>query len=340
MHKKLHLKLQQMLDDSIDAGNPGVILELDAPTRGIHERLSSGLFGLKTNQRLNVGDGFRIASMSKTFTGTIVMQLMEEGTLDIDAPFFDYLQIDDIPMSAGHDAGEITIRMLLNHTSGLCDFAVGRAWGREVRSNPAKFRLPVDTLSWALAHSEPVAAPGVKYNYSDTGYIMLGLLVEKLTREKWGDLCRNRILAPLGMSETWLEAYESPRSTLSHCYVEEYDGLEINGSVDWAAGGHVSTSADLQTFMQALFHGQLFQHLSTLDEMLTAADTADGGGYGAGVRIRPCSGTTLWGHSGFWGSFMGYIPSERITITGTQNRVGANAADLVDAVLTTVLRQQ
>jgi D-alanyl-D-alanine carboxypeptidase len=302
--------------------------------------LSSGLFNLKTHQRLDVSDGFRIASMSKTFTGTIVMQMMEEGTLDIDAPLLEYLQIDNIPMSAGHDAREITIRMLLNHTSGLCDFAVGKAWAREIRSDPGKFRQPEDTLNWALAHGEPVAAPGVKYNYSDTGYVMLGLLIEKLTGEKWGDLCRNKIFAPLEMAETWLEGYESPRSTLSHCYVEEYDGLKINGSVDWAAGGHVSTSADLRKFMQALFHGRLFQRLSTLDEMLTAADTADGGGYGAGVRIRPCSSTTLWGHSGFWGSFMGYIPSERITITGTQNRVGANAGDLVDAVLAVVLQQQ
>ncbi len=78
----MHKKLQQMLDDSVGAGDPGVILELDAPARGIHERLSSGLFNLKTNQRLNVSDGVRIASMSKTFTGTIVMQLMEQGTLD------------------------------------------------------------------------------------------------------------------------------------------------------------------------------------------------------------------------------------------------------------------
>jgi CubicO group peptidase (beta-lactamase class C family) len=84
MHKKLQQKLQpelqQMLDDSVDAGNPGVILELDAPTRGIHESLPSGLFGLRTNQCLSVSDGFRIACMSKIFTGTIVMQLMEEGT--------------------------------------------------------------------------------------------------------------------------------------------------------------------------------------------------------------------------------------------------------------------
>lgn len=78
----MHKKLQQMLDDSVGAGNPGVILELDAPARGIHERLPSGFFNLKTNQRLKVSEGFRIASMSKTFTGTIVMQLMQQGTRD------------------------------------------------------------------------------------------------------------------------------------------------------------------------------------------------------------------------------------------------------------------
>lgn len=79
----MHKKLQQMLDDSVGGGNPGVILELDAPTRDIHERLPSGRFNLKTDQRLKVSDGFRIASMSKNiYRYDCVMQLMEQGTLD------------------------------------------------------------------------------------------------------------------------------------------------------------------------------------------------------------------------------------------------------------------
>ena len=97
--------------------------------------------------------------------------------------------------------------------------------------------------------------------------------------------------------------------------------------------------ADLRVFLQALFHGKLCQHLATLDEMLTGVDTGDGGSYGAGVRIRPYGVLTLWGHNGFWGSFMDYLPSGRITITGTQNKVGADAAGFVDSVINVVLEE-
>ncbi len=326
----MHEVLQDLVNQSVTAGNPGVILEVDAPTRGFHQQFSSGVFNLKTGEPLRTTDGFRIASMSKTLTATLVLQLMEEGQLELDAPFSDYL---DITLPHGQDLSKLTIKMLLHHNAGLWDFAMSQAWGKSVWSDPGRFHKPQETLNWALTNGELIGNPGTSYHYSDTGYLILGMLLEAVTHQSWGDLCRNRILVPVGMSQTWLEGYESPRSTLSHCYVDEMDGLDINGSVDWAAGGHVSTSADLRDFVQAVFHGQLFRHLATLDIMLSGFDCGDGTAYGAGVKIRRSGKQILWGHSGFWGSFMFYIPGERITVTGTQNRVGANAAAFVDAVV-------
>lgn len=331
-------RLQALVERSAAANGTGALLGIDAPLYGVRFQGASGPFARGDSRALVTGDGFRIASMSKTFTAVLVMQLAEQGVLGIGDPltrFFDPALVDRV-----HPEGRsITLRHLLNHTAGLWDFALSKAWSKEILRDPLRFRAPQEILEWAVAHGEPVGRVGERHVYSDTGYLLLGRLLENLTGKDYAVLCRERIFDPLGMSQTWLEGHESPRSPLSHCYSGEWDGLQINGCLDWAAGGHVSTLTDLHRFLTGLFHTQQLVRAVSLNTMLTTVATPLHQ-YGLGLRLRhemvpgePGTHERFWGHAGHWGSYMYWVPGLRATICGTENLTGLDHRWLFEAIL-------
>ncbi len=170
--------------------------------------------------------------------------------------------------------------------------------------------------------------------------MLLGILLENITGIPYWQLCRERIFDPLDMRETWLEGYEEPRNALSHPYVvmngEYIDALQIHGSVDWAAGGHVSTLADITRFMRGLFNCRLFSSVDTLDSLLTGPEASANYYYAMGVGRKQIHGMHLWGHLGHWGSFMSYCPEQRMSLCGTLNYDQAAQNDFIAEVLKVV----
>ncbi|HIG60062.1 MAG TPA: class A beta-lactamase-related serine hydrolase [Gammaproteobacteria bacterium] len=332
-------KLQQFQNTLLAQGAPGTIIEIGSGSRPPLYHAANGVFSRTTQRPLTEFDGFRIASMSKTFTAVLAMQLAEQGHIGLDASVSDFIDLSAMPMFADAVTSDVSIRHLLTHQSGLWDFAMSRAWSDKLMKTPRVFRPPQQTLDWAFTHGHSQSKPGDSYLYSDTGYVALGLLIERVTGLAWGDLVRRYILTPLNMSDTWLEGYESPRSTLSHTYAGSYDGLQIHGSADWAAGGHVSTTSDLARFMRGLFTNQLFSGQKTLADMLTGATRADGSTYGCGLYCRQSGSVTLIGHSGFWGSDMAWVPQWNLSIASTVNHTGEDHASMLDAIVL-VLQQQ
>jgi len=317
--------LERIVERAAGGDGPGAILSVTAPTRGVDWRGAAGFFARGSNERLRATDGFRIASMSKTFTATVVMRLVESGRLALDARLAEFFP-RDLVARVHPDAAAITLAHLLNHTAGLWDFALSNERRAEVMKDLGRFRPPQEILEWAIAHGAPVGPVGGGHVYSDTGYVLLGRILETVTGSTYAALCRSHIFDPLGMDETWLEGHEAPRSRLSHPYTGDLDGLRLHGSSDWAAGGHVSTTADLTRFLLALFRDRALVSDATLDRMLVSVKTPLHR-YGLGVGIRreaaegkPDTAQTFWGHSGYWGSFMLYAPALRGTITGTVNR--------------------
>lgn len=318
-------QLQSLADLAEGPDGPGAILAVTAPHRDVDWKGASGAFKRDGRKHLKVTDGFRIASMSKTFTATLVMQLVEQGKISLDARLADFFPKMFV-RKVHPRASTITLANLLNHTAGLWDFALSQEWGRELRKDPGKFRDPDEILEWAVTHGAPAGAVGAGHIYSDTGYVMLGHILQRVTGLAYKTLCRRRIFKPLGMTQTWLEGHEEPRTSLSHSYSGYWDGLQLNGSADWAAGGHVSTVDDLSQFVRALFRDAALVSQSGLDQMLISVQT-ENHRYGLGVGIRreaadgkPETTQTFWGHSGHWGSFMFYVPGWRATISGTVNR--------------------
>ena len=160
-----------------------------------------------------------------------------------------------------------------------------------------------------------------------------------MTGKPYWQLCREHIFDPLEMAETWLEGYEE-RNALSHPYVlmnDEYiDALQIHGSVDWAAGGHVSTLEDIQRFLQGLFNCRLFADMDTLDSFLPARLPTANFYYAMGVGRKKMHGMHLWGHLGHWGSFMYYCPEQRMSLCGTLNYDQAAHNEFIRQVLEVV----
>jgi D-alanyl-D-alanine carboxypeptidase len=336
--KNIEEQLQDLVARSVTANGTGTLLGVDAPLHGVRFRGAAGPFARGNPDRISIEDGFRIASMSKTFTAVLIIRQVEQGNLALTDTLPRYFEPGFVARI--HPEGHaITLRHLLNHTAGLWDFALSKDWSAEIRSDPTRFREPQEILEWAIANGQPVGALGERHVYSDTGYVLLGRLLEKITGRSYGELCREQIFDPLQMNHTWLEGHEEPRSRLSHCYSGDWDGLEINGCLDWAAGGHVSTLADLDLFIKGLFRDQRLVTAASLDSMLTTVPTPNHH-YGLGVRLRhehvpgaPGSHERFWGHAGHWGSYMYYVPGLRATICGTENLAGLDHRWLFEAIL-------
>jgi D-alanyl-D-alanine carboxypeptidase len=336
--KPMEATLQAVVDRAATNAGAGALLSVNAPLHGVRWRGAAGRFDRAAERAIRTDDGFRIASMSKTFTALLLMKRVERGALELSAPITDFF--DGEFVGRVHPEGpSITLRHLLNHTAGLWDFALSAEWAAEIRRDPARFRPPQEILDWAISHGAPAGKVGGQHVYSDTGYVLLGRLLETFTGESYASLCRSEIFEPLGMTHTWLEGHEPARSSLSHCYVDDWDALQINGCLDWAAGGHVSTLDDLEKFLLGTFRDMRIVTPTTLDTMLHSVPTPNHR-YGLGLGIRRECATdrtettrTFWGHSGHWGSFMFYIPALRGTIAGTVNRANQNNRWLFECVL-------
>ena len=224
---------------------------------------------------------FRVGSVTKTFTAAIVLQLVEEGRLRLDNTLADHLP-GVVPQGE-----ELTIRRLLQHRSGLANVTDYPAWlQRASRSSSAR---PIDTLRFA-AKQPLVFAPGREWGYSNTNYIALGLVIEKVTGRTYARELEERILEPLDLDDTELPKSRRPA---------DLDDAGENPDVPWAAGAIVSNARDLVRFYSALLSGEIVSDES-LAAMEQTVDTGMPGAPAAGLGIfsvdEPCG--RFWGHDG------------------------------------------
>jgi CubicO group peptidase (beta-lactamase class C family) len=306
---------------------------------------------------LTPADSFEIASTSKAFTAACLLTLVEEGAvgpLGIDEKLGNLLPpavTSGLLVIGGHDFGpELTLRQLLAHTSGLPDYWKDppfvwpgvNAFLAPYILNPQQTWTPLEILAKAKGLT-PIAKPGVVWHYSDTGYVLVGLVIESLTGKPLHEAYRKRLFEPLGLTETWLHWQEPPASSVveSHRYEGSLDMYpQAHNSADWAGGGLVSTTRDLERFIGGLMRGQLFADSKTLGLMTTWVPTgAPGVEYGLGlfrVDLGPGHGAIV-GHDGYGNSWMYYWPEPDLVFTGTLNQsendwwpLVAEAADWVD----------
>jgi D-alanyl-D-alanine carboxypeptidase len=223
---------------------------------------------------------YHVASIGKMFTATLVQILAERGVLgvnDLVAHHLPPTTLEKLFRYQGIDYSEqVTIEQLLGHTSGVADYfeggiTSGKSFMEEVLANPQYHWTPQKLLDFTREHQTAVGIPGTIFIYSDTGYILLGLLIEKVTGKSFAENLVSEFFLPLEMNDSYLMFYSEPKNTPKKD-IEKiwFDKLEVSGyeslSCDWSGGGIVSTTADLLKFNKALRGGQLI-HSSTLATM-------------------------------------------------------------------------
>jgi D-alanyl-D-alanine carboxypeptidase len=207
---------------------------------------------------------FRIASVTKMMTARALLVLADQGRCRLEDPTGRYLPrdiVDRFHDSTGRAYGAaVTLRQLLDHTSGLPNFFSQPPILDAVRHGGGRRRFtPADLVDLAVAGEPPSSPPGTARSYTDTGFLLAGLIIQALTHRPLQEAYRELVLDPAGMADTWLESSDEPprrRDIAPH----DFGGLDITDmdpTVDWAGGGLVSTAGDLAAFLRALTRGQL-----------------------------------------------------------------------------------
>ncbi|MEU6672440.1 serine hydrolase domain-containing protein, partial [Streptomyces sp. NPDC046727] len=264
--------------------------------------VTDGEADLRTGRPMNTTDQLRVGSVTKTFTATVVLQLAAERRLSLDAPVERYLP--GLIRGGGHDGRRITVRQILQHTSGLPDYLDAPEWEHPERVRYRHF-APRQLIARALRLPRPQHA----WHYATTNYLVAGLIVREVTGHSPEAEITRRVIAPLGLRDTYWPG-DDPRiqGPHSHSYFTAEDGRRADGTA-WnttfggVGGALVSTPADLTRFARALFTGRLLPAPQLAEMRRTVAADPDrlwpGARYGLGLISSPLScGGTWWGHAG------------------------------------------
>jgi D-alanyl-D-alanine carboxypeptidase len=269
---------------------------------------------------------FDVASVGKTFTAALVLQLAEEGTLSLDDPLHKWLP--DFP----HINNNATIRQLLNHTSGISHIAENRQFWQSVFAKPDSLWVPEGVLTFV---PEPRFPPGGGWHYSSTNYVLLGMIIEQATASTLSVQLRNRFLIPLELNNTFPSLDSDARGSreFAHAHYDlNGDGkLDDMGSLSrnslfssaWAAGPVVSTAEDLARWAEYLYGNRVLRNES-LDQMTDFYRPTPGepflSGYGLGtaeLRAELLGGEKVWGHLGWQPGYMTamlYFPDHSVSM--------------------------
>ncbi|WP_208611445.1 serine hydrolase domain-containing protein [Streptomyces bungoensis] len=331
-------RLSVLAQKAADTGSLGVIVRIDRGD-GRPLGIARQAAWTKDDHRLAVGDRFRVGSNTKTLTATLVLRQVADKRIGLDDTVEKWLP----GLVKGGEY--ITVRMLLNHTSGLQDFLLTPEFLPSLTGREQRTWTPEELLA-ATPEQGPTAEPG-KYSYSNANYEALGLILEKATGTSLAELIEQEITKPLGMKDSFLATDARWGAGKRHATGYEPDAERLkallSGTVDlpegvgfagpgrpgdnidtsaidpswaWAAGGMVSTARDWQRFLTALLSGELLPE-AQMKQMRTTVDAPEeGGGYGLGLMKvdTPCG--TVWGHTG---GLPGYSSEIYTDVTGTRS---------------------
>jgi len=322
---------------------PGIQLTLSSPHCGLNctTSVQSKASDFAGEPALFDDTPWRLASITKTFTAVAILKLAERAQLDLYAPAVQYLPgwaVDLLQQSQGAiNAEQITTWHLLHHTSGLGDFATDPRWMQELLSMPQHMWTQRSVIEWSTVNSTPVGSPGEVFHYSDTGYTLLGLILENVTRTDLAAAVRDLAgLDELNMLSTWWELLEpQPEGPLQRAgqYHDTIDVTRFNPSFDlYGAGGLVSNSKDLNNFGRALYEGRVLDETTT--QLMYVLEPS--GNYGCGVIEYSLGGQQAWGHTGFWHTWLYWVPSLDLVISGASNQAVGDLLD-VDKLVRNVI---
>lgn len=325
--------LRQLARKLVEAGAPGVIVRVD-DGRGRPVEIAEQAAWTRSDHVLRPEDEFRMGSNTKTMMAALVLLMVAEGRLALTDPVEKWLP-GKVP-----GGGTITLRMLLNHTSGLPDYAEDPAIRPSLLGRDRRRWTPARLLALGVRRP-PLFAPGAKWSYSNTNYAAVGAVLEKVSGVSLAVLVRDRIARPLGLTRTYYATGPAWRGSYAHGYEPDaahlpagvpagfrhVAGPRRHGHVDvsgndpgWGgpAGAVVSSTRDWARFQAALMSGRLLPAAQLAQLRATVpmdARRPDGPGYGLGIQTAATPCGTFWGHDG---GMPGYLTSTLTDRTGTR----------------------
>jgi D-alanyl-D-alanine carboxypeptidase len=324
----LKKELQLKLDEWHKAGRfPGATLGV-ALENGESFGLAVGYSDRDAKTVMRPADRMLAGSVGKTFAAATALQLVKEGKISLDDKIEKYFNklvwFTRLPNSK-----DITIRQLMNHSSGLVRYEFKETFTKDLTANPMKLWTPQERLAY-LFDEKPAFEAGKGWDYSDTNYIVLGMIIEKVTGKRFFDEANRRFIKRLKLSDTIpqegpvmkgvVQGYAGPNNPFGGKDAMIENGkFVINPQLEWTGGGYASTSENLARWAKAMYEGKAFD-ASLLPQVLDGVRAPMLGGetkYGLGVIIRKTQAGTSYGHSGFFPGYMTdmmYFPEQKIAV--------------------------
>ncbi|MFS8354810.1 serine hydrolase domain-containing protein [Bacillus nitratireducens] len=324
--------VKQAVLDTLQLGFPGILAKTSEG--GKTWSYAAGVANLSSKKPMKTDFRFRIGSVTKTFTATVVLQLAEENRLNLDDSIEKWLP--GVIQGNGYDDKQITIRQLLNHTSGIAEYTRSKSF--DLMDTKKSYRA--EELVKMGISMPPDFAPGKSWSYSNTGYVLLGILIETVTGNSYAEEIENRIIEPLELSNTFLPGNSSviPGTKHARGYIqldgasEPKDVTYYNPSMGSSAGDMISTADDLNKFFSYLLGGKLLKE-QQLKQMLTTVPTGEAalGRYGLGIyETKLPNGVSIWGHGGSipgFVTFAGGTLGGKHTLAVNLNSLNADSPD-------------
>lgn len=315
-----HLEKLVEQNDTISS----TLLTIYSKDTGYFEQFAVGTKNLLTDELVHIDSQYHSASIGKTMCATVYGMLVDEGKISYNDKITTFLGAEILnglyELNGKDYRDEVTIKHLLSHTSGVADYfegpvKSGKSMLEMIIDNPDLLFEPEDLIRFTRDSQEPVSRPGEQFYYSDTGYILLGLILEAIEEKPYGDILGERIFTPLNMDNSYLMFHRYEATDILGIYIEGLDYSDKNAlSLDWAGGGIVTTMDDLLTFLMALEEGDLLSD-EVYQQMTNFNNNYDKGiHYGMGMmyfdfsELSPLLGsmTDVYGGIGSTGTYMLY----------------------------------
>ena len=325
--QSLEQRLQTRLDSLHRAGRfAGAQLAVALPD-GSTIAVATGMADTAKKEAMTTRHLLLQGSVGKTYASAVAMQLIHEGKIALEDPISKYLGTEPW-FSRLPNAQSITIRQLMNHTSGLVRYEFNERFTADLTASPDRVWKPHELVTYILDTAAPFAA-GQGWDYSDTNYIVLGMIMEKVTGRAFYDLARERVLRPAGLTETvpsdsrtipgLANGYAGASNPFGGTDAMLVEGrMVINPQFEWTGGGMASTAADLARWGKRLYEGGAFDP-AMLPRLLDGVPARLGQNtkYGLGVIIRETPSGTFYGHSGFFPGYQAellYLPAVKAAV--------------------------
>ncbi|GMQ25071.1 serine hydrolase domain-containing protein [Algoriphagus sp. oki45] len=304
----------KVLESEITTSNPGILFTIESGDESLSWSGAAGINNLSIGDSLKVEQTFRIASVTKTFVAAAILRLMEKGILSLNDPISKHISPEHAQILAqDYDLDQITLRQILRHSAGFFDHTNAPEFFDIVLGTPEHEWTRTEQLKMGVEKGEPIGPPGGQFSYSDTGYLILGELIEKYTDKSLdGGIKELLRLENLGLDRTNFERIDPQTDQLRiHKYLQGRDTYAFSPTMDYfGGGGIVSNSQELVDFFQALFQGKIFNKAETLQIMLEPVSYPEKArmDYQMGMYRIQINGMEAYCHSGFWGTQVVFIP--------------------------------